>query len=76
MRLVLGLKELLSNAIYFSDTGSILENAKNQYPIAMQSENLYIYFFFLLSFFALPYAFELILLLVVYSTYFTVFNSI
>ena len=76
MRLALGLKELLSNAIYFSNTGSTLENAKNQYPTAMQSENPYMRFSFFFSFLALPYAFKLMLLLVVYSTHFTVFNLI
>ena len=76
MRLASGLKELSSNTIYSSDTRSTLENAKNQYFIAMQFKNLYICFSFLPSFLALPYAFELMLLLVVYSTYSTVFNSI
>jgi hypothetical protein len=42
----------------------------------MQFENLYTYFSFLPSFLALPYAFKLILLLVVRSTYSTVFNLI
>ena len=44
--------------------------------MAMQFKNLYIYFSFLPSFLALPYAFELILLSVIRSTYSTVFNLI
>ena len=76
MRLASGLKELSSNATYSSDTGSTLENAKNQYPIAIQFKNLYTHFSFLSFFLALPYVFKLILLSVVYSTHFTVFNLI
>ena len=76
MRLASGLKELLSNIIYFSDTGSILENVKNQYSMAMQSENLYTRFSFLPSFLALPYVFKLMLLSVVCFTHSTVFNLI
>ena len=76
MRLASGLKELLSNVTYSSDTRSTLENAKNQYSIAMQSENPYTRFSFFFFFLALPYAFESMLLSVVCSTYSTVFNSI
>ena len=76
MRLASGLKELLSNTTYSSNTRSTLENTKNQYFMAMQSKNLYIYFSFLPSFLALPYAFKSILLSVVCSTHFTIFNLI
>ena len=76
MRLASGLEELLSNTTYSSNTRSTLENAKNQYFTAMQSKNLYIHFSFLPSFLALPYAFKLILLSVIYFTHSTVFNSI
>ena len=41
--------------------------------MAMQFKNLYIRFSFFPSFFVLPYAFESMLLLVVYFTHFTVF---
>ena len=37
---------------------------------------IYAFFSFLPSFFALPYAFKLVLLSVIYFTYFTVFNLI
>ena len=56
--------------------GVLLKDIKNQYFIAMQFKNLYIHFSFFFSFFALPYAFKLILLSVIRFTHFTVFNLI